>query len=250
LPVVRAGGGQRGKFDPVVALLCLGLALTASGLRARFAGLAALAPFGALLSACLLFALAAVNAASLIPLWRAARQGEAAPPPQGWIGRLAPRLLDWVRQSWQLFPLGFLFGLGFDTASEVGLLGLSAAEAGRGLSLWAVMIFPALFAAGMALVDTLDAVLMLGLYRWSFQRPRRRFAYNLTVTLLSIFAALGIGLLELMGLAAPLSGNRVWDLAAAVNLHSAWIGTAMILLFAVSWGCALLWSRRTDMAPR
>ena len=89
-----------------------------------------------------------------------------------------------------MYPLGVLFGLGFDTATEVGLLGISATQTASGLSVWAILLFPALFTAGMALVDTLDGILMLGAYGWAFIKPVRKLYYNLVITGLSVLVSL------------------------------------------------------------
>src|SRR5436853_2031507 len=100
----------------------------------------------------------------------------------GVFARLFRRLFRLIGRSWHMYPLGFLFGLGFDTATEVGLLGISAAQAQNGISLWSLLVFPALFTAGMALIDTADSVLMTGAYGWAFMKPIRKLYYNLTIT--------------------------------------------------------------------
>lgn len=105
-----------------------------------------------------------------------------------------------VNKSWQMYLVGFLFGLGFDTATEIGVLGISAASASSGMSVWSIMIFPALFASGMALVDTLDNLLMVGAYGWAFNKPQRKLYYNMTITGTSVVVALFIGGLEALGL--------------------------------------------------
>ena len=87
-----------------------------------------------------------------------------------------------ISRSWHMYPLGLLFGLGFDTATEVGLLGISAAEATNGLPIWSILVFPALFTAGMTLIDTTDSVLMVGAYGWAFVKPVRKLYYNMTIT--------------------------------------------------------------------
>jgi high-affinity nickel-transport protein len=92
-----------------------------------------------------------------------------------------------------MYPLGLLFGLGFDTATEIGLLGISAAEASKGLPIWSILVFPALFTAGMSLIDTSDGVLMVGAYGWAFIKPIRKLYYNLTITFVSVFVAAVIG---------------------------------------------------------
>ena len=96
-----------------------------------------------------------------------------------------------------MYPLGLLFGLGFDTATEVGLLGISAAQASQGLSLWSILVFPALFTAGMSLMDTTDSTLMVGAFGWAFVKPVRKLYYNMTITLVSVIAA---PLSELVGI--------------------------------------------------
>jgi high-affinity nickel-transport protein len=116
-----------------------------------------------------------------------------------------------VTRAWHMAPLGFLFGLGFDTATEVALLGLSASQAANGLALGTVLVLPALFAAGMALVDTIDGVVMLGAYEWAFVKPIRKLYYNITITLVSALVAIVIGGIE----AAALIGES-WACRCAV----------------------------------
>jgi high-affinity nickel-transport protein len=145
-----------------------------------------------------------------------------------------------------MYPLGFLFGLGFDTATEVGLLSISASEAARGTSLADVMVFPALFAAGMALVDTADSTLMVGAYRWAFVDPMRKLWYNLTITGASVAVALFIGGIEALGLIGnrlDLSGG-VWRLVDALNESLANVGLAVIALFAIAWLLSIVLYRR------
>jgi nickel/cobalt transporter (NiCoT) family protein len=124
-----------------------------------------------------------------------------------------------------MYPLGFLFALGFDTATEIGLLGISAAEASKGLSIWSILVFPALFTAGMSLVDTSDGVLMVGAYGWAFMNPLRKLYYNLTITAISVVVAVAVGAIEALGLVTEklgLSGG-VWDFIEFVagNFHRA-----------------------------
>src|SRR5437667_4512629 len=99
-----------------------------------------------------------------------------------------------------MYPLGLLFGLGFDTATEIGLLGISAVEASNGLPIWSILVFPALFTAGMPLVDSCDGVLMVGAYGWAFVTPLRKLYYNLAITGLSVVVALAVGGIEALGL--------------------------------------------------
>src|SRR5882762_3114517 len=119
---------------------------------------------------------------------------------RGFLARLFRPLFAMIRHSWQMYPLGFLFGLGFDTATEIGLLGISAAEASKGLPVWSILVFPALFTAGMSLADTLDSVLMLGAYGWAFTKPLRKLYYNMTITFVSVVVALAVGGIEALGL--------------------------------------------------
>src|SRR5204862_3490622 len=109
---------------------------------------------------------------------------------RGLLGRLLRSLFGIISKSWQMYPLGILFGLGFDTASEIGLLGISATQGSAGLPVWSILVFPALFTASMSLVDTTDGVLMVNAYGWAFIKPIRKLYYNLTITLVSIITAL------------------------------------------------------------
>ncbi len=117
---------------------------------------------------------------------------------RGLLGRLFKPLLKMVRHSWQMYFVGFLFGLGFDTASEVGILALSARSGQTGVPFWAIMLLPLLFMAGMCLIDSLDGILMLGAYGWAFIKPIRKAYYNLSITLLSVLVAFVVGTYELL----------------------------------------------------
>ena len=141
-----------------------------------------------------------------------------------------------------MYPLGFLFGLGFDTASEIGLLGIAAAEATKGLSVWSILVFPALFTAGMSLVDATNGVLMVGAYGWAFTDPIRKLTYNLTVTGISVLVALVIGGIEAAGLIADKLGltGGVWDIASAAAGEIGVFGGAIVALFVLSWLVSLL----------
>jgi len=116
------------------------------------------------------------------------------------LGRLFRGLFRLVDHSWQMYFVGFLFGLGFDTATEVGLLGISATEATQGLPIWSILVFPTLFTAGMALVDTTDSILMLGAYGWAYVKPIRKLYYNMTITFVSVLVAVLVGGVEVLGL--------------------------------------------------
>ncbi len=156
---------------------------------------------------------------------------------RGFLSALFRPLFRFIERSWQMFPIGFLFGLGFDTASEVALLGISAAEGAKGLSLWSIMVFPALFAAGMSLVDTTDGILMVGAYNWAFLKPIRKLYYNMTITLISVLVALIIGGIEVLGLVARSvqPTGRLWHVVGALNGNFGTLGFVIIGLFIASW---------------
>ncbi len=211
---------------------------------------------GTLVSAGFLFAIALVNLLVLVSMqrtWRRLRAGEAreadelnaALPGGGIIVRLVRPLFGLIGESWQMYPLGVLFGLGFDTATEIGVLGLSAAES-RHLPLLSVMIFPALFTAGMALVDTADGILMLGAYGWAFVQPVRKLYYNTAITLMSVVVALLVGSIEILGLLGDrfaLRGN-LFALTDLLNAHLGILGFGIIAVLAFAWLASTIISRR------
>lgn len=154
---------------------------------------------------------------------------------RGLMGRFFRPLLRVVDKSWKMYPVGVLFGLGFDTATEVGLLGIAASQAGKGLPIIDILIFPLLFTAGMCLLDTTDGILMLGAYGWAFLKPIRKLYYNLNITLISVLVALVIGTIEVFSIIAMefnLSGG-LWD--SLGNLDFGVLGTIIIGIFFVSW---------------
>lgn len=141
-----------------------------------------------------------------------------------------------------MYPLGFLFGLGFDTATEIGVLGIAAIQATRGLSPWSIMVFPILFCAGMSLIDTLDGHLMLGAYGWAYLKPIRKIYYNMTITLISVIVALLIAGIEALGLLCDLMKLQgpVWDAIATLNDNFGTLGFVIIAIFALSWVASVL----------
>jgi len=161
---------------------------------------------------------------------------------RGMINRLCRPLFRIIRCSWHMYPLGFLFGLGFDTATEVGLLGIAAAEGAKGLPIWHIMVFPALFTAGMSLVDTTDGVLMLGAYGWAFIKPVRKLFYNMTMTFISVVVALIVGGIEALGLIGDkleLKGS-FWNMIGNLNDNFGTIGYLVIGIFILSWITSIL----------
>ncbi len=156
---------------------------------------------------------------------------------RGVLARLFRPAFQLVNKSWHMAPLGFLFGLGFDTVTEVTLLAIAGTEAAKGMSLWSIMAFPLLFAAGMSLIDTTDGIMMLGAYGWAFVKPIRKLYYNLTITIVSVLVALVVGGIEGLGLLdSELNlGGWFWDKIDLLNNNFGYIGFAIIGIFLVSW---------------
>src|SRR5205823_8122604 len=142
------------------------------------------------------------------------------------FAHLFRRLFRAIGRSAHMYPLGFLFGLGFDTATEIGLLAIAATEASSGLPIWSILVFPALFTAGMTLVDTTDSVLMVGAYGWAFVKPVRKLYYNMTITFASVVVAVIIGGIETLGLIAHKFGlaGGIWDAVASLNDRFGMVG--------------------------
>ncbi len=233
----------------VVVLATAGVAATATALSTRFEQFRAVGGIvGTLVSALFLFLIAGANLLILRSVWRTYRHVRAGGRyvdedfdvllgSRGLLARLFRPLFRLVTRSWHMAPLGFLFGLGFDTATEVALLGISATQASQGVSIWSIMVFPALFAAGMSLIDTTDGVLMLGAYDWAFVKPMRKLYYNLTITLVSVVVAVLVGGIEALGLIGgqlSLTG-RFWNGIGALNDHFNGLGLLIVGVFIVAW---------------
>jgi nickel/cobalt transporter (NiCoT) family protein len=158
---------------------------------------------------------------------------------RGFMNRFYGRATRAVRKSWHMYPLGCLFGLGFDTATEVSLLVLAGAGAAGGLPFYAILCLPILFAAGMSLLDTIDGAFMNFAYGWAFSKPVRKLFYNIAITGLSVAVALMIGAIELLSVLADklgLSGG-IWDLVSTLDLNV--VGYAIVGLFVATWTIAL-----------
>src|SRR6266403_3978840 len=233
----------------VVVAASVAIALTAATIQARFPEFRHVGSIvGTSVSALFLFVIAAINVVVLADVHAAFRQVRKGGRldtislnellnRRGLIGRLFRPLFRLISRSWHMYPLGLLFGLGFDTATEIGLLGISATEAAKGLSVWSILIFPALFTAGMSLADTTDGVLMLGAYGWAFVKPVRRLWYNLTITAVSVVVALVVGGLEALGLVADqlqLEGG-VCNAVALLNETTGALGFVIVGIFGASW---------------
>ncbi len=233
----------------VVVLAAVAVALTAGWLRNRFPMFQEVGGVvGTGVSALFLLAVAVVNLFILSAVWRSfchVRRGgtlaggelDALLSGRGLLARIFRPLFRLIGKSWHMYALGFLFGLGFDTATEIGLLGIAAAEASRGLSLWATLVFPLLFTAGMTAIDTTDSVLMVGAYGWAFVKPVRKLYYNLTITFVSVVVAFLVGGIEALGIVAEKLGlsGKFWDFVAALNDNFGSLGYLIIAIFAVSW---------------
>ena len=233
----------------IVVLGSAAIAAAALALQHRMDGARAIGGvIGTLVSALFLFGIAIVNIVVLASIYRAfVRVRNGAPyvdedfdmllASRGFLARLFRPMFAIIRRSWHMYPLGVLFGLGFDTATEIGLLGISAAEASKGLSMWSIMVFPALFAAGMSLIDTTDNILMLGAYGWAFVKPVRKLYYNLTITFVSVVVALVVGGIEALGLVAGQlhCSGLFWNAVVRLNGNFGVLGYFIVGIFALSW---------------
>jgi high-affinity nickel-transport protein len=161
---------------------------------------------------------------------------------RGLMNRFFGRFSRAVTKSWHMYPIGMLFGLGFDTASEVGLLFLAVGAAGAGLPFYAIVCLPILFAAGMSLLDTIDGSFMNFAYGWAFSKPVRKVFYNITITGLSVAVALVIGTIEIVGLLATKLNARgsFWAWWENINMNT--LGLIIVGMFVATWAIALaLW---------
>ena len=233
----------------IVILASVAIAATATAFKSQIDGLHTIGGvIGTLVSALFLLAIAAMNIVILVGVYRTFLRVKGGAPyvdddlnallaGRGLFARLFRPMFGLIRSSWHMYPLGFLFGLGFDTATEVGLLGISAAQASQGMSAWSILVFPALFTAGMSLIDTTDSILMLGAYGWAFVKPIRKLYYNMTITLVSVVVAVLVGGIEALGLIQDqlnLTGT-FWDGIGSLNDNFGTIGYLIIGIFVLSW---------------
>jgi nickel/cobalt transporter (NiCoT) family protein len=235
----------------VVVLLSLAVAFAASEVQGSFDSMKAFGGFVAtLVSASFLFAIALFNIIILISIYRtfqAVKRGEPYVEEdldlllnnRGFLARIFRPLFRLVSKSWHMLPIGFLFGLGFDTATEGTLFGISAVQASNGASLATILVFPALFAAGMTLIDTTDGVLMLGAYGWAFMKPMRKLYYNITITAVSVVVAVIVGGLEVLNLVGDqlglTDGDGFWGAIGAINDNFGVLGYIIIGIFLAAW---------------
>jgi len=248
----------------IVVVGSIAIAATALALQHRIDGVRDLGGvIGTLVSTLFLFAIAIVNLVVLHSVYRSFQRVRCGEPyvdedfdlllgNRGFLARLFRPVFNLIQCSWHMYPLGFLFGLGFDTATEIGLLGLSAAEASKGLSIASVLVFPVLFAAGMSLIDATDNVLMLGAYGWAYVKPVRKLYYNITITSVSVVVALAVGGVEALGLLVSefhLTGG-VWSWVGKLNENFGLLGYGIVGLFAASWIVSIAiykWRRFDDL---
>jgi nickel/cobalt transporter (NiCoT) family protein len=196
---------------------------------------------------CLIAIINVVILVSILGVFARMRRGgydeddlEAQLNKRGLINRVLGRFTKSITASWHLYPVGLLFGLGFDTATEVALLVLAGTSAAAGLPWYAILCLPVLFTAGMCLLDTIDGSFMNFAYGWAFSNPVRKVCYNITITGLSVVVALLIGSVELLGLLAGQLGWRgeFWSRLGGIDLNA--IGFLVVGLFVLTWAVALL----------
>lgn len=160
-------------------------------------------------------------------------------------------LFRFVTKSWHMYIVGFLFGLGFDTSTEVALLGISATQAASNMSVWAIMVFPVLFMSGMSLIDTLDGILMINVYGWAMVKPARKLFYNMAITLLSFCVALFIGSLEALSIISEKFELKsgIWAYINRVNNSLDYMGFYIVGIFIVCWILAIAASKFINIEP-
>jgi high-affinity nickel-transport protein len=239
----------------IVVLLSIAIAVAATFVQTAIPALKnAGGLIGTSVSALFLYVIAIINFLVLweiFQMFRKVQRGETYSEQtlddflsqRGLMGRFFRPLLRMVDSSWKMYPVGLLFGLGFDTATEVGLLSLAAATAGKGLPIPFILLFPLLFTAGMCLLDTTDGILMLGAYGWAFVKPIRKLYYNLNITLISVLVAFVVGTIEIISIVSgllKLSGG-FWDYVT--NLDFGVLGGMIIGIFIASWVISTLFYR-------
>lgn len=231
----------------IVVLLCAAVALSTNYVSAHMPQLKSVGGVvGTVISGCFLYLIGIINLIVMIDLFKAFKRianGEKYDDldvdqylaNRGLIGRFFRPLFRMVSRSWHMYLIGFLFGLGFDTATEVGVLAIAAHPGQVGMPFWTIMLLPALFTVGMCLVDTADGVLMLGAYGWAFIKPIRKLYYNLSITLLSVLVAFVVGTYELLQVVQDRFNlhGLFWNLVARLNFNN--LGFIIIGTFAAGW---------------
>ncbi len=234
----------------IVCAMIVGLVVAVDFIKQTYGTFATVgAVLGTLISGVFLFVIGLVNLLIVVEVWRlfrALRDQELDQQAldeqmnkRGFLARYFGRLFKVIEEPWQIYPIGVLFGLGFDTATEVLLIGLAVGAAYSGVPLWAVLFLPALFTCGMVLSDTTDGISMRYAYGWAFSHPIRKVFYNLTLTVISVLVAFVIGGVELLQvLAGELGwGGPFWT--GLQNLDFESLGFAVVGLFLGCWAVAL-----------
>lgn len=232
-----------------MVLASVAIAATAAATKGQLGGFHHTVGFlGTAISALFLLGIGLANMFVLKVVWaafKAARSGEtiagedldALLAGRGFLARIVRPLSRMVSHSWQMYPIGFLFGLGFDTATEIGLLGLSATQAAHGMSFWTILVFPALFTAAMSLMDTIDSAIMTGVYGWACIHPIRKLWYNFTITAASVALAIFVGGIEALGLIGEKLGFSVgvWATIGDLNANLTNFGFVVVGIFGSCW---------------
>ncbi|WP_327066250.1 HoxN/HupN/NixA family nickel/cobalt transporter [Kitasatospora sp. NBC_01302] len=233
----------------MAALIAMGAKIAGTLVDDKSDAHVTLGVIGTSVSGSFLYLIAALNLVALVGIYRVFRAMRAGQfdehelekhlANRGFMNRILGRLTKSISRPWQMYPVGVLFGLGFDTATEVALMVMAGSGAAAGLPWYAILLLPLLFASGMSLFDTLDGTFMNFAYHWAFSNPVRKVYYNLTITGLSIAVAFFIGTIELVGvlhdqldLTDPVSG---W--ISGIDLNN--VGFVIVGLFVVVWACAL-----------
>jgi high-affinity nickel-transport protein len=238
----------------MAALIAAGSAAIASNLANDNSGLKFWGGLiGTTVSAVFLFAIAIMNIIILVQIvqtFRSVTRGggyseeeiEEYLNKRGFFARIFRPLFKTIDKSWKMYPVGFLFGLGFDTATEVGLLAVSGTVAATQIPFFVVLLLPLLFTAGMSISDTTDGVMMLGAYGWAFVKPIRKLFYNMSITLISVLVALVVGTIETLGIISGqlnLSGG-IWDLVNDASDNFGLVGLGIVGIFIISWAISTI----------
>lgn len=230
----------------IVVILGAIVAIAASVLKVDLQLQSVAGAVGTGISALFLYLIALLNAIVLLDIFRVfrkIRRGEKYSEQtlddvlnqRGFLARFFHPLFRITTRSWHMYPIGILFGLGFETATEIAILAISATTVSKGLPVYLSMLFPLLFTAGMTLIDATDSILMLGAYGWAFVKPVRKLYYNMNITLISVFIAIVIGTIEVLSIISDQLGLHGWFWDTVGNLDFGTIGFIIIGLFIMSW---------------
>jgi high-affinity nickel-transport protein len=234
----------------LTVLLALGVRGLGAALTDRSSSLHAVTSVvGTVVSGAFLYAIAALNVVILVAIVAAMRElrggrydeeeVERRLAERGFMNRILAPLARRVDEPWKMYPLGVLFGLGFDTATEVGLLVVSGTAVAGGLPFWAILSLPLLFAGGMSLFDTIDGCFMNFAYGWALSTPARKIYYNLIITIVSVVVAVVIGTIEIMSLLGTELhvGGPIVSTASSIDLNL--LGFVVVGVFVATWVVAV-----------